>query len=232
MHFDSGNLRIKVFNLNWSSRSSGHGRAQLKRWITPNLIRMFVVWWRQLVFTGFRIFPGNQYSKYPRSPVLRCFSPVIGHVVDELLDIRLLTWNTSSFQFGLVRFRSHPTLHHLRECAGLHVSEERKKDQSNKKTDLAFLPSDFFMIPPCSGDHLGELQLEKENQWHQSLPSILPQTWKYLSTANMFYEISHQQLGPTKCCQFDRSKSSCLQNWNSWSRDNIIYIISLLSMFY
>ena len=90
------------------------------------------------------------------------------------------------------------------------------KDQSKKKTDLAFLPSDFFMIPPCSGDHLGELQLEKENQWHQSLPSI--QTWKYLSNAN-FYEISHQQLGPTKCCQFDRSKSSCLQNWNSWSRD-------------
>ena len=93
---------------------------------------MFFVWWRQLVFTGFRIFPGSRYSKYPRWPVLRCFSPVIGHVVDELLDIRLLTWNTSSFQFGLVRFRSHPTLHHLGESAGLHVSEERKKDQSKK----------------------------------------------------------------------------------------------------
>merc|ERR1719234_3043494 len=60
---------------------------------------------------------------------------VIGHIVNELLDIGLLTGNPGSFQLGLVRFGSHPTLNHL-----------------------AFLSSDFFMVPPRSSDHLRQLQ--------------------------------------------------------------------------
>ena len=76
-----------------------------------------------------------QYSDYYMSTefrrlyegilVFRQLSPVVGHVVEELLDIGLLTGNPGSFQLCLVCFWSHPTLHHLEKR--LDSKEERRK---------------------------------------------------------------------------------------------------------
>ena len=41
--------------------------------------------------------------------------PVVGHVVEELLYIRLLTWNPGGFQLGLVSLRRNVALDHLVE---------------------------------------------------------------------------------------------------------------------
>ena len=89
--------------------------------------------------------------------------PVVGHVVEELLHIRLFTGNPGGFQLGLVSLRRNVALDHL-------AAESFTKMILRKifcllgfeLDDLAFHSGDLLVVPSCSGNHLRQLQLKRK----------------------------------------------------------------------
>ena len=89
--------------------------------------------------------------------------PVVGHVVEELLHVRLLTGNPGGFQLGLVSLRRNVALDHL-------AAESFTKMILRKifcllgfeLDDLAFHSGDLLVVPSCSGNHLRQLQLKRK----------------------------------------------------------------------
>ena len=85
--------------------------------------------------------------------------PVVGHVVEELLHVRLLTGNPGGFQLGLVSLRRNVALDHLVESFTKMILRKIFCLLGFELDDLAFHSGDFLVIPSCTGNHLRQLQL-------------------------------------------------------------------------
>ena len=88
--------------------------------------------------------------------------PVVGHVVEKLLHIRLLTWNPGGFQLGLVSLRRNVALNHLAERFAKMIIRKIFCLLGFELDDLAFHSGDFLVVPPCPGNHLRQLQLKRK----------------------------------------------------------------------
>ena len=88
--------------------------------------------------------------------------PVVGHVVEKLLHIRLLTGNPGGFQLGLVSLRRNVALDHLAESFTKMILRKIFCLLDFKLDDLAFHSGDLLVVPPCPGNHLGQLQLKRK----------------------------------------------------------------------
>ena len=84
--------------------------------------------------------------------------PVVGHVVEKLLHIRLLTGNPGGFQLGLVSLRRNVALDHLAES----FTKMIFCLLGFELDDLAFHSGDLLVVPSCPGNHLRQLQLKRK----------------------------------------------------------------------
>ena len=88
--------------------------------------------------------------------------PVVGHVVEKLLHIRLLTGNPGGFQLGLVSLRRNVALDHLAESFTKMILRKIFCLLDFELDDLAFHSGDFLVVPSCPGNHLRQLQLQRK----------------------------------------------------------------------
>ena len=88
--------------------------------------------------------------------------PVVGHVVEKLLHVRLLTGNPGGFQLGLVSLRRNVALDHLVESFAKMILRKIFCLLDFELDDLAFHSGDFLVVPSCTGNHLRQLQLKRK----------------------------------------------------------------------